>query len=135
MGYQIHKLGLRATRDAYLACANTRPLGLAKWFPELSQEIRNCIPDDGEIHSDIPVVVPQGSKHNAQVPHKHFEWTAIYYVDLGDPPCPILIDGIPVLPEPGDVVVLEPNTLHEVETSKSERERISFAMRVYPGGD
>ena len=131
--YSIHKLDYweYVTRDEFLACAQKAPWGLGKWeiFKPLLNDIRACIPVDGtdDWTKDIHVIVEEGKR----IPeHKHAEWTAIFYVDVGDPPCAILIEDERVIPKPGDVVVLRPDTRHEVEISKSERERISFAMLV-----
>lgn len=131
--YAVHELPkwTEIPRAVYLDCAKTPPWGLGKEprFEPLLDEIRACIPVEGsrDWTKDIHVLV---QKDDSISEHAHSEWTAIYYVDPGNPVCAIVIEGERVEPEPGQVIVLSPNTVHEVEKSKYESERISFAMLV-----
>lgn len=131
--YSIHDLSefLEPGREFFLACARTAPWGLGKWdeFTDLLDTMRSHIPVPGKRDwiKDIHVLLKQGE---CRLPHQHREWTAIFYVDPGDPVCAIVVEGERLEPKPGDLIVLEPETMHEVEKSKSEQTRISFAMLV-----
>ena len=117
-------------RARYMDCAKRAPWGLGKWdeFKPLLKSMRECVPVPGDDWvKDIHVLVEQGT---GIAEHKHDEWTAIFYVDPGDPPCAILIEGERVIPEAGQLFVLLPGVMHAVEISHSERTRISFAMLV-----
>jgi quercetin dioxygenase-like cupin family protein len=133
--YDLSRFALR-DRSEYETCARTAPWGLGKWpeFTELLDAMRECIPVKGKKDwiKDIHVIVEKGDEIK---PHAHVgEWTAIFYVDPGDPPCAIIVDGTRIVPKPGDCIVLSPGMTHAVEKSKSERTRISFAMLVEAGG-
>ncbi len=130
--FSIHNLSrfLKHGRDRFLECANTPPWGLGKWteFEELLETMRSHIPVPGDTWvKDIHVLVEPGSLIAA---HSHPEWTAIFYADPGTPPCAIIIEGERYEPKPGELVILSPNTVHEVEKSNADDTRISFAMLV-----
>lgn len=140
-GFTIHRLPQwieNVPLHEFLDCARRRPPGLRKdWkFLPLLDEMRSHVPINGNDYvKDIDVLIEPGQKnHQGQVPHAHAEWTAIFYVDPGDPPVPILIEGknsvFRVEPEPGDLIILEPGVEHWVAPSMSDRPRLSFAMLV-----
>lgn len=79
--------------------------------------------------SVVPVVIEKGG---VIFEHKHPEHTLIYYVDVGDPPCAIIVAGERVIPEAGTAIYLPPGTPHAVELSKSETPRLSLAIRRHP---
>ena len=124
--------------DEYFAVARARPPGLGKneKFKELQQDMRRLIPLEGAdwVHDIDVLIEPHQDNHQGQRWHEHDEWTAIFYVDPGDPVVPIRIrDAVTeteIRPEPGDCVVLPPNTEHKVASSRSDRPRLSFAMLV-----
>lgn len=129
--------------EAFLEAATTRPPGLAKdfRFSELQSEIRALIPVPGDewVH-DIDVLIQPGqSNHQGQRWHSHSEWTAIYYVAVGDPVVPLRVRDqraeLEISPVPGDCVILPPNTEHRVANSRSDTYRLSFAMLVPPPGE
>jgi mannose-6-phosphate isomerase-like protein (cupin superfamily) len=132
--YSIHDLSRFTFRDRsdYESCARTAPWGLGKWpeHAELLAAMRKCIPVSGKNDwiKDIHVLVEKGEQIK---PHAHGdEWTAVFYVDPGDPVCAIIINGERVEPKRGDCIVISPGVIHAVEKSKSARTRISFAMLV-----
>lgn len=112
----------------------TRSKGLAESYEyqPLLKEIRELIPVDGDDWTHhIEVLIEPGQKtHQAQQSHAHREWTAVFYVKTGNPTVPIIVEGKEVYPVPGDVVIMEPNTEHEVAPSHSTTERLSLAMLV-----
>ena len=85
------------------------------------------LPQPGEpTHEAVQVVIEKGGYIAAR---KHPEWTLSYYVDPGDPPVAICIKGERIEPHAGQVLILEPETMHCVERSRSERARVSLALR------
>ena len=105
---------------------------MRKW--ELLGRMREMVSKPGEdIHSVVPLVWHRGEK--VQV-HVHPEHTVIFYVALGDPPVPIILGrdendkGELYTPEPGETLVLPPDTLHGVPRSMSATPRLAIAMRV-----
>ncbi len=90
--------------------------------------MRGCIDKPGhDIHSVVPVVWQRGQGVHE---HTHPEHTVIFYVDLGDPPVPILLRDGPYTPERGETLILGPGEPHGVPTSHSKRPRICVALRV-----
>lgn len=62
--------------------------------------------------------------------HRHVEWVALFYVDPGDPPLPVIIEGERVQPKAGDCIVIPPGTYHETEAYEGRRPRILTAVMV-----
>lgn len=62
--------------------------------------------------------------------HVHAEWVALFYVDPGDPPLPVIIEGEEVMPKAGDVVVIPPGTSHYTNQYEGKRPRILTAVLV-----
>ena len=115
--------------DKWTWCARTKPWGLGKDL-ELSRirdQMQALVPVDAPVTKDIQVIVKQGY---GVAKHQHKEWTALLYVDPGDPVVALVASGQRIEPGPGDVVVLPPFTDHQVERSKSPRDRLSFAILV-----
>lgn len=99
---------------------------LRKW--EFLGAMRELLPFPGEdIHSVVPLVWHKG---DSVAPHVHPEHTLIYYVRLGSPPVPVIVEREPVLPKPGELIILPPGTKHAVPTSHSVTTRLAIAMRV-----
>lgn len=62
--------------------------------------------------------------------HEHVEWVALFYVDPGNPPHPVIIDGETVQPKAGDCVVMPPGVPHHVEPYPGKQPRILTAVMV-----
>ncbi len=60
--------------------------------------------------------------------HTHPEWTLIYYVLPGEPPCAILVDELRIEPIQGCAILLPPKMPHSVEPLKGGI-RLSIALR------
>ena len=122
----------------YFETARTRPHGLGKnpLFRDLQIDMRAQVPIPGAdwVHDIEVLIEPHQSNHQGQQWHAHDEWTAIFYVAVGDPPVPIRIrddfSEMEITPFPGDCVVLPPGTEHRVADSHSDKPRLSFAMLV-----
>ena len=128
MTYEIHHLPHLAEIPTEVYEAATRVIPPGMHVDGMAESIRDYFPVEGDNWSKaLPVVISKGSNIKE---HKHSEWTGVFYVDLGDPPCAIIIEGERVEPQKGDLIIMEPNTLHSVEQSASNRDRISFAMLV-----
>ena len=135
---EIHDLSHWTSRysfEEFLACAETRPLGL-KSHPEfhpLLKEIRALVPVPGDEYSkDIDVLIqPHAKPTSANELHRHPEYTALFY------PAPVtgitvVIDGVQqdIYPNVGDVIVLEPMVEHCAMRNNTDEIRLSFAMLV-----
>lgn len=90
------------------------------------RQMRRCVPKAGDdwVKCVSVVVGPNGTIGT----HAHCEWTVLYYIDPAETPIE-LPDG-EVLPNPGDVLVLRPNTPHAVGRNPTKRNRKSIAMLV-----
>lgn len=100
--------------------------------PELApllDELRSHIPMPGarDWRRERHVLLDTGDRVAA---HTHDEWVALYYVFPGDPPANIFIEGVEIPLEAGDVIVMAPDTLHDVPPVKSQKARLAFAMLV-----
>lgn len=62
--------------------------------------------------------------------HSHEEWVALFYIDPGDPPLPIMIEDKPVQPKAGDVVVMPPGVPHYTGRYQGSQPRILTAVLV-----
>ena len=113
-----------------LDCAYTYPMGLGKW-PELRRlrdDMRALIPSDLPLQKDGCIVVPPGE---GRPTHKHPRtFAAIYYVDPGEPPVALVVDGKRIIPARGLVVVIPPMVPHGIETNTGQRDRVSFTILV-----
>lgn len=90
-------------------------------------DLYSHFPQPGEpTHQEMPVLLKQGQDIGE---HKHPEWTLIYYVYIGDPAVPIVIDTHVIRPENGSAVLLPPGTPHRVPKSASPIPRLSLALR------
>lgn len=130
--------------DDYFEVARARPPGLGKApeFLGLQRDMRELVPVPGNtwVHDIDVLIEPHQTNHQGQQWHAHQEWTAIFYVDPGDPPVPIRIrnraEVDEITPEPGDCLVMPPGVEHKVADSHSDTPRLSFAMLVLaPGGE
>lgn len=93
-------------------------------------DMRDMIERPGhDIHSVVPLVWHKGEGVSI---HWHPEYTLIFYVQLGDPPVPIVLENGVYTPQPGETLILSPNTAHQVPPSLSDAPRIAIAMRVQP---
>jgi len=61
--------------------------------------------------------------------HRHPEWTLVFYIDVGDPVCNIMVNDEEVFIKPGMAVLMPPRTPHAVPRSFSKRPRLSLALR------
>ena len=117
-------------RDALLACAYELPRGLGK-DPELRplrDALQALIPSDLPLQKDACIIVPPGESVDV---HQHPRtYAATYYVDPGDPPVALLVDGKRIVPEAGMVVVIPPMVPHGIEKNTGQRDRVSFAILV-----
>lgn len=118
--------------DRYNGFDRAKGLSNKPEFYPLLKEIRSLIPVDGDdwVHHIEVEVKPGQKNHMAQRHHKHSEWTAVFYVKVGDPPVPIIVEGEEITPAPGDVIIMPPHTDHCVAPSHSKTDRLSFAMLV-----
>jgi len=120
--FLIHSL------EHYMLCAKTEPKGLNKWGDPVLKAMREAVPVPGRSWDrESHVILEHGQ---AVAAHTHPEYVALWYVDLGDPPQPLYIEGQPVTPFPGECIVLAPGILHSVSASTSKRTRLTFAMLV-----
>ena len=126
----------------YFEAAATRPPGLGKnpLFRDLQLDMRELVPVPGRdwVHDTEVLIHPHQSNHQGQRWHAHSEWTAIFYVAVGDPPVPIRmrdeVSEWEITPWPGDCLVLPPSVEHRVADSHSDEPRLSFAMLVQVPG-
>ena len=116
--------------DKLLACAYAMPKGLGK-DPELRplrDALQALVPCDLPLQKDACIIVPPGESVDE---HQHPRtYAATYYVDPGDPPVALLIDGAPIYPERGMVVVIPPMVPHGIARNMGTRDRVSFAILV-----
>ena len=123
--------------DEFLACAETRPLGLKSEpeFHPLLKEIRALVPVPGDEYSkDIDVLIkPHQNNHQGQALHKHWQHTAIFYVNPSSA-IAVIENGVErrIWPHRGEVVILPPDTEHYACPNDSDDIRLSFAMLVEP---
>ena len=66
-------------------------------------------------------------------PHSHTGWTACYYAEVGNGGGDLIMDGERFTPQNGDIVVIPPGCVHEVEENTGDVTRVSFALTVNPG--
>lgn len=93
----------------------------------LLDELYALFPQPGmPAYQEVPVLVEYGKDIG---PHRHPEHTVVYYVDVGDPVCAILVNDKRIEPVPGTAIWMAPDVLHSVEKSVSERPRLSIAVR------
>ena len=91
------------------------------------RELYALFPQPGEpSHKPVWVRVSKGGQ---VAPHRHSQWTLVYYLEPGDPPVAIVVLGERILPQAGHCLILPPMTDHAVEKSESEIQRVSFALR------
>ena len=103
---------LSIPRSHWMACAQGTPMGLSKdpVLEPMLHDLRALIPVPGrEWKKERHVLLEYGKRIAA---HDHPEWVALFYVDPGDPPVAIIVEGERVEPEPGLVIVLPPGTWH-----------------------
>ena len=98
---------------------------------EILPELYLLFPQPGvPAHDEMPVIIKKGGEIAM---HAHPEWTLLYYVNLGDPVCAVMIDlgdeVCRVEPERGTAIMLAPNVQHAVEKSESVEPRLSIALR------
>ena len=96
--------------------------GLGK---SLLNDLRLYRPDDTtENHDPMPVILQPG-KHVA--PHKHPEWTLIYFIDAEE--VPLTVENLAVYPANNTAILLPPGTPHSVRINTMDRPRLSLALR------
>ncbi len=117
-------------REALLSCAYEKPQGLGK-NPDLKplrDALQSLIPSDLPLQKDACIVVRPGDSVDV---HQHPRtYAATYYVDPGEPPVALLVDGERIVPEAGMVVVIPPMVPHGIEKNTGQRDRVSFAILV-----
>ena len=77
-----------------------------------------------ENHDPMPVILQPG-KHVA--PHKHPEWTLIYFIDAEE--VPLTVENLAVYPANNTAILLPPGTPHSVRINTMDRPRLSLALR------
>ena len=82
-----------------------------------------------ENHDPMPVILAPG-KHVA--PHKHPEWTLIYFIDAEE--VPLTVENLAVYPANNTAILLPPGTPHSVRINTMDRPRLSLALRFAPDG-
>ena len=116
--------------DKLLACAYSKPNGIGH-DPELRplrDAMRALIPSDLPMQKDAVIVVKPGDSVDV---HQHPRtYAATYYVDPGEPPVALLVDGKRIIPQRGMVVVIPPMVPHGIERNTGKRDRVSFAILV-----
>jgi len=118
------------SRDALLACAYQLPKGLGKApaLKPLRDALQALIPSDLPLQKDACIIVPPGESVDV---HQHPRtYAATYYVEPGEPPVALLVDGKRIVPEAGMVVVIPPMVAHGIEQNTGDRDRVSFAILV-----
>lgn len=92
------------------------------------EALRGFCPKEGQDYQKAICVVV---KRADSVPeHFHPEHTVLFYVEPLN--VPIIVEGQPFQPSPGDVVYLPPNVRHSVPRNLGNETRISIAMLVDP---
>ena len=119
---------LRHDSDAYRACVVNPPRGLSKLQPDTVDAMRSLLPAGRHYESHLLLQNGKGVDE-----HSHPEWVAIWYADPGEPPHPIIIEGVPVTPEPGECIVMPPGVKHHVDPYLPKHPRILFAVLVKEG--
>ena len=90
-------------------------------------DLYELFPHPGQAsHIERLVTVMRGRELRA---HKHPQHTLVFYIDVGDPPVPIIVSGEEIKISPGMAVLMPPHTLHAVPKSHSDRPRVSIALR------
>lgn len=123
--YTLHDFSehIRHSREDYLRCIVNPPRGLAKLQPDTVAAMLDLLPKGTHYQSHL--LLQDG---RAVDEHQHPEWVALFYVDAGDPPHPIVIEGERVQPKNGDCLVMPPGVRHHVEPYESKHPRILFAV-------
>ena len=94
---------------------------------EFLEEMRTYAPKSGDDWvKAVSVVIGKGDQ---RAEHAHSEHTLLYYIDPVDD-CPLIVDGVPVRPKRGDLVLLKPGVMHAVPKNPTTETRISVAMLV-----
>lgn len=60
--------------------------------------------------------------------HTHKDHVVMYYVDPAE--TPVVVDGVEIMPEAGEIVEIPAGTTHFVRTNQSGRDRVSIALRI-----
>ncbi len=90
------------------------------------EALRGFCPKEGQ---DYQKAICVAVKRADSVPeHFHPEHTVLFYVEPLN--VPIIVEGQPFQPSPGDVVYLPPNVRHSVPRNLGNATRISIAMLV-----
>ena len=94
----------------------------------LLNDLRLYRPDNTtENHPPMPVILQPG-KHITE--HRHPEWTLVYFIDAEDV-CLTVQDAF-IYPANNTAMLLSPNELHGVAKNKTDRPRLSLALRFKP---
>ena len=116
--------------DKLIDCAYRLPKGLGK-DPELRplrDALQALIPCDLPLQKDACIIVEPGESVDV---HQHSRtYAATYYVQPGDPPVALLVDGERIIPERGMVIVIPPMVPHGIERNTGDLDRVSFAILV-----
>ena len=96
----------------------------------LLNALRLYRPDDTtENHDPMPVILQPGK---GVAPHKHPEWTLIYFIDAEE--VPLTVENLAVYPANNIAILLPPGTPHSVRINTMDRPRLSLALRFKPNG-
>ena len=111
-----------------VACSLQHPFKIQD-KPELQElfvDMRKRIPVDGLLWDRVMAVASgPGYKSNYIARHSHDEHVILYYVE---PTSAVVIDGLELLPEPGQFLYVAPGVKHLVKRSKCRR--VVVAMLV-----
>lgn len=112
-------------RLADLNRKQTRRIIEPEYAPFLAALRAFCPKPGADYQKAICVVV---TRSDSVPEHVHPEHTVLYYVEPLD--VPIIVEGVPYQPSPGEVVYLPPNVPHSVPVNNGTGRRISIAMLV-----
>lgn len=127
--YSIHDFReylIAPARDYYDWLVQSKEIGDHPELGHVVPAMRELLPAGGKVRESRKLLL----KGKSVPGHKHEEWVALFYVDPGDPPLPVIIEGESVQPEAGQVVVIPPGVWHHTENYQGSRPRILTAVMV-----
>lgn len=96
--------------------------------PEFIKEFRSFCPKPGDDYQKCIMVRVHPGDHIGD--HTHPEHALLWYVEPAG--VPVIVGGVAVLPEPGQVLYIPPNVRHSVPKNNGKLSRVSIAMLVEP---
>ncbi len=119
--------------DLIIECALERPakVGAEYELRHLFQAMRIRIPVPGmQWDRVIAVASGPGCKVNAIAEHSHPEYICLYHVE---PTSEVIIAGEPMLPDPGDFLIVRPGVSHSVRESVTRRVVVAMLVSEVQG--